>query len=361
MMKFDVVVGNPPYQENQENNNKGEAIYNYFYDLAEKIAPKYCLISPARFLFNGGLTPKHWNKKMLYDQHLKVKYYTQSSKEVFPNTDIKGGIVVLFRDVDKKFGAIVNFVPDPTLQNISRKLTVNSENQLSSIIYGGRSDLKFNDVFLKDYPNSIKMRISQIQIKNSKVTTLSPNEEYELKSSTFESLDSVFLKDEPKDKENYYKILGLYKASRTYRWINKRYMTPRYPEKNNIENYKVFVPESNGSGAIGEVLSTPLIGTPLMSATPTFISIGNFETKNEAENAMKYIKTKFSRTLLGILKITQHNPRSTWAKVPIQDFTENSDIDWEKTITEIDQQLYKKYKLEQHEIHFIENKVKLMD
>lgn len=359
-VKFDVVIGNPPYQETQANNNKGEAIYHYFYDVAEQVADKYCLITPARFLFNGGLTPKSWNKKMLNDEHMSVEFYAQNSSEVFPNTDIKGGVAVLYRDAEKEFGAIKTFVPDPILRNLSQKFEASTETNLPSIIFGGRSDLKFNDKFLKDYPESVQMRIAQIQIKYPDVTSLSANEEYELKSSTFDSLDEVFLKKEPKAKENYYKILGLYQSKRVYRWIDKKYMTARYPKTNNIEKYKVFVPESNGSGAIGEVLSTPLIGTPLMSATPTFISIGIFDTELEAQNLLVYIKTKFARALLGILKITQHNPKSTWAKVPLQDFTPNSDIDWTKSIPEIDQQLYAKYKLDEKEISFIEAKVKAM-
>ena len=73
-MKFDVVVGNPPYQdEHVGNNNQAPPIFNLFYDLAEKMAPKYCLISPARFLANQGATPKAWNNKMLNDDHLKIE------------------------------------------------------------------------------------------------------------------------------------------------------------------------------------------------------------------------------------------------------------------------------------------------
>ncbi|GFH41631.1 restriction endonuclease [Lactococcus hodotermopsidis] len=359
-MKFDVVIGNPPYQENQANNNKGEALYHYFYDVAEKIADKYCLITPARFLFNGGLTPKPWNQKMLNDKHLKVKYFAQNSSEIFPNTDIKGGVAVLYRDSKKDFGAIKTFVPDPILNGLSRKFEDNLDKNLPSIIFGGRSDLKFNDEFLKDYPETVRMRLAQIQIKYPDVTTLSANEEYELKSSTFESLDAVFLKEEPADKDNYYKILGLYQSKRVYRWIQKKYMAPRYEKSNNIEKYKVFVPKANGSGAIGEVLSAPLIGAPLTSATPTFISIGAFDTELEAENLLSYVKTKFARSLLGILKITQDNPPFKWAHVPLQDFTANSDVPWEKSIAEIDQFFYQKYGLDDHEITFIETKVKEM-
>ncbi|MGO1442546.1 MAG: restriction endonuclease, partial [Lactobacillus delbrueckii] len=75
----------------------------------------------------------------------------------------------------------------------------------------------------------------------------------------------------------------------------------------------------------------------------------------------KYIKTKFCRTLLGTLKITQHNSISAWKNVPLQDFTSNSDIDWTKSIPEIDQQFYKKYNLTEDEINFIETKVQAMD
>ena len=71
-MKFDFVIGNPPYQESQETNNRAEPIYPYFYDAAEKVASSYMLISPARFLFNAGLTSKDWNEKMLNDEHLKI-------------------------------------------------------------------------------------------------------------------------------------------------------------------------------------------------------------------------------------------------------------------------------------------------
>ena len=75
---------------------------------------------------------------------------------------------------------------------------------------------------------------------------------------------------------------------------------------------------------------------------------------------MKYIKTKFARAMLGTLKITQHNIQETWLNVPLQDFTGNSDIDWSKSVSEIDKQLYKKYGLSKEEISFIESKVREM-
>ena len=112
---------------------------------------------------------------------------------------------------------------------------------------------------------------------------------------------------------------------------------------------------------MGEVLSTPLIGKPLIGFTETFISIGEVNTPCEAEAILKYVKSKFARTMLGILKITQDNTRPVWRLVPLQDFTSSSDIDWSKSISEIDEQLYAKYGLSQEEIDFVETHVKEMN
>ena len=103
-----------------------------------------------------------------------------------------------------------------------------------------------------------------------------------------------------------------------------------------------------------------MVGEPMVGCTTTFLNIGKFETQFEAEGCLKYIKTKFARTMLGTLKVTQDNPRETWLNVPLQDFTATSDIDWNKSVSEIDKQLYKKYGLSKEEISFIESKVREM-
>ena len=122
------------------------------------------------------------------------------------------------------------------------------------------------------------------------------------------------------------------------------------------------MPKSNGSGALGETLSTPIIGVPSIGHTQTFISFGAFDNEIEAQNLLKYLKTKFSRVLLGSKKVTQDNARKDiWENIPMQDFTEQSDIDWTQSIENIDKQLYKKYNLNQEEIDFIEEKVQAMD
>ena len=359
-MKFDYVIGNPPYQDSTSVNNRAGAIYPFFYDAAESIADKYMLISPARFLFNGGLTPKEWNQKMLSDPHLKVIKYYQDCTEVFPSTDIKGGIAIVYRNALLNYGEIGEFIPDENIRKLSVRFRKDVDSNLPSVMYGGRSDMKFNDAFLAAYPDSYQMRLKAIQKKHPNVTALSVNEEYEIKSSTFEVLSYVFKESEPDNSDAYYKILGLMNSKRVFRWIEKKYLSPRYAD-NNIDNFKIFVPESNGSGEFGEVLSTPIVANPGTTSTPTFISIGKFNTCIEAENALKYIKTKLTRALLGIIKKTQHNPASNWAYVPLQDFTSSSDIDWSKSIAEIDGQLYRKYGLSDEEIEFIETHVKEMN
>lgn len=120
------------------------------------------------------------------------------------------------------------------------------------------------------------------------------------------------------------------------------------------------VAKANGSGNFGEALSTPVVLEPQVATTQTFLTVGNFENSEEASACLDYTRTKFARALLGVLKITQDNPSRVWEHVPAQDFSSNSDIDWSKSVPEIDQQLYKKYGLSASEIDFIEANVKAM-
>lgn len=341
-MKFDVVIGNPPYQEEAAGNNTaGLPIYHYFMEEAYKLSSKVELITPARFLFNAGQTPKSWNEKMLNDPHLIVNYYEQDSSKIFSNTDIKGGVAITYRDTNKKFEPIKTFTSYEELGTINKKAGPDTiEDSLTSIIY---TQSKFNlEALYQIHPEFRKIIGSNGQDKR-------------FRNNIFEKIP-VFTDDRKSDDD--IKVLGLMNMKRIYKYIPKAFVEM---EHENINNYKVLVPRSNGSGAIGEALSTPLIGPPLIGYTQTFIGIGAFETIGEAENCLKYIKSKFARAMLGILKITQDNNRETWKKVPIQNFTSNSDIDWTKSIPEIDQQLYKKYSLNEEEINFIETKVKEMD
>lgn len=366
MIIFDAVVGNPPYMESTNVNNRQNPIYHHFYDLAESLSNFYTLISPARFLFNAGLTPAQWNQKMLSDKHLKVVYYTSDCTECFPNTAINGGVAILQRNTEEEYTPITMFLPDENLRSLASKFNPNSPNSLKNVIYGGRSDLKFNKVFLKDYPNSPQDRLAFIQIKRPAVKVLGPNEEYELKTSTFEALPYAF-KHSVNDPENYYHLFGLENSKRVWKFTERRYMTPRYPDDNNIEKYKVFISKADGAaGQVGNpiparIIGRSEIGRPGDSSTSSFISIGAFDTEIEAVNCAKYLRTKFARCLLGILKITQDNPPSVWAYIPIQDFSSDSDINWNLDIPDIDQQLFLKYDIDPFEQQFIEEMISPLD
>ncbi|MBO4864193.1 MAG: Eco57I restriction-modification methylase domain-containing protein [Eubacterium sp.] len=361
-MKFDFVIGNPPYHEEVEGNDKGKPLYNYFYDEAEKIADCYEFISPGRFLFNAGMTSKKWNEKMLNDKHFKVLQYMSDSKEAFPNTDIKGGVAITFRNANEEYQAIEEFIVDENLRNIVQKVKSNDSESISNYMYGGRADLKFNDYFLNKFPNYVSDRIKATQVKHPTVTSLPPGEEYEIRNRIFEDAPYIFSSDFPaEEKEEYYKILGLYKSNREYRWIKKEYLIIRYPENNNIFDYKVYISKASGTGAFGEKIGEPVIGYPGEFSTPTFIGIGKFNKKIEAINASKYLKTRFVRALLSVLKITQDIVPTKFKYVPMQDFSDNSDINWNVSISDIDNQLYKKYDLSENEIVFLLNNVKEME
>ena len=340
-MKFDVVIGNPPYQE-ETKDTSDKPIYNYFMDNAYKVANRVCFITPARFLFNAGKTPKKWNEKMLNDEHLKVAYYEQDSSKIFNGTDIKGGVAITYRDVNKDFGKIGTFTHFEELNSTLRKvLDFEEDSDFLDSLYYSTDSHKFTSKMHEDFPEARDK--------------LSKGHEKTVASSVLYRLPEIFTK-ERKNKQDL-KFIGVINNKR--KW---RYIAPEYIEEHpNLRKFKVMLPGSNGSGAIGEVLSTPLVGEPLVGHTQTFISFGAFETREEAENLLKYIKTKFARTMLGTLKITQSNKKDTWRNVPLQNFTPDSDIDWSKSIPEIDRQLYKKYGLSEQEIAFIEEKVRAME
>ena len=337
-MKFDVVIGNPPYQE--DGGARDEPIYHYFIEESYKVGDKVSLITPARFLFNAGQTPKTWMKKMLSDRHLKVQFYKQKSNDVFSGTDIKGGIAITYRDVDKVLGPIGTFTIFEELNSIVRKVEKREDFETFSTLVYPQGIYRFSRKFFTDFPQA-----EELQGKGTK---------NKIVSKSLTQLDFAF--SEQKNSGDV-TLLGRIGTDRSYRYIKKEYLD--LPET--FESYNVFVPEANGSGAIGEVLSTPLIGEPLIGHTDTFLTIGNFSLEEEAQNCMKYIKSKFARTMLGVLKVTQHNSRKTWYYVPLQDFTSSSDIYWSQSVAEIDVQLYKKYGLSQEEIEFIETNVREMD
>lgn len=342
-MQFNTIIGNPPYQEtNIGKGNGSDPIYHLFIDVAKDLATEVSLIHPARFLFNAGKTPKEWNSKMLNDPHFQVLKYWDNSDDVFSSVDVKGGIAITSWYVKEKTKPIVFFTAHKELHCITKKVVTEKMKPFSDIVYP-RDLYKLNETVYLENPH--------IEGRHSK------GHRYDLSSNAYKLYPEIFHNEKPNDNITEYALIyGKKGKKREMKWIKSSYL--KLPD--NFKSWKVFIPKANGSGALGETLSTPIVGKPYMGHTLTFLSIGNFRTENEADAVLKYIQTKFARTLLGTLKVTQDNPKETWANVPMQDFTTNSDIEWSKSIPEIDAQLYAKYGLSEEEIAFIESMIKPM-
>ncbi|MCR4942729.1 MAG: Eco57I restriction-modification methylase domain-containing protein [Campylobacter sp.] len=346
MLKFEAVVGNPPYQEDTSGDSTGtNPIYHYFVDISQKLSSLNVIITPARFLFNAGKTPKAWNKRMLEDKHFKVAFYKQNPEKVFEGIPITGGVAISCWNKNEVYQPIGIFIPYEELQTIIAK--VKQAEDFSSIT---------NIIYVHS-----KFDLEKIYSVNSSYKNLvgSEGRDRRVRANAFEVFN--FFTETPQ-KSTDIRVLGLYQNKRTYRYVNEQYLE----NCEWINKYKVFVPESNGaSGMLGDeaarIISRPAMGVPNDGVTQTFIVVGAFDTQVEADNLHKYILSKFCRLLLGSLKATQRNNSSTWANVPLQDFTANSDIDWSKSIPEIDKQLYAKYGLIDEEIQFIEKMIKPME
>lgn len=342
--KFDVVIGNPPYQDDLigDNQTKAPPIYHEFMDASFEISERTVLITPARFLSNAGQTPKSWNKKVLADEHLTVAIFEPSSATLFPGTDIDGGIVVTYRDATQAIGPIGNLAYMPEVESIISKVRAQGEASVSTIIT--EHPCKWSPLVFAEHPNL------RDRIPVSSGTRL--------KTNTFARMAEVCLESAPAEGEDYVQILGLAGRKREFRWVRRDYLTT--PPV--VDKHKVIVSSADGAAVkSGRVVGAPSLAAPGVGFTQTFMAIGQFDTEDEAEACARYVRTKFARAMLGVLKTTQHNSAIKWNYVPLQDFTEDSEIDWAKSTDEIDEQLYGKYGLDAEEVAFIQARVKAID
>ena len=337
-MKFNAVVGNPPYQE-EINNNRKNPIYHYFYNTSFELSNFVSLISPARFLFNAGQTPSEWNEKMLNDEHFAVIDFFKDSRDVFPTAEIKGGVCITVRDKSRKLGPILHFAENPLTRSIIDKVTSKTRLFLDSIVFP-KSTYNLTAKLYTDFP----------EYKN----IFTKGNEYIVDASIFDKMPNIF--SDSADSTHDIRVLGRLNNARVWKFINHNYIK----DIENIHKYKVFITGANGSGKHGEPLSKPIIGKINDCHTQTFMSLGLFETENEAKNCSKYMYTKFLRFMLGTLKVTQNNPKDTWSNCPLQNFKNDSDIDWNKEISEIDSYLFDKYGLSEEERIYIENTAEVM-
>lgn len=341
---YDAVVANPPYQLATEGTSD-RPIYPHMMDLAYAVAPVASLVTPARFLFDAGKTPKAWNRKMLSDPHLSVALYEPDSPSVFPGTEIMGGVAVTVRDETGGLGPIGDFCPIPELDSIRRKIWEVETGSLSM------DDIMFAQG---------RLDLSRLYATHPECRAMvgSGGRESRLTTSILSKLP-IF--SEQPDEGHGTAVLGLVGGRRATRYVSEDLLLAT--RRSNMRGWKVAAPASNGSAPVGRDTRTSVIGVPQVlgpgsTHTQSFVSFGDFACEAEARACMAYVRTRLARALLGILKATQHNHRGTWRLVPLQDFTEVSDIDWDAPVDGVDGQLAERYGLDDAEQDFLRDAIR---
>lgn len=343
-MKFNAVVGNPPYQVMDGGAGASATpVYNKFVDIAKKMNPNYIsMIMPARW-YAGGKGLDDFRNEMLNDKRISILHDFFDAKECFQNVEIKGGICYF----------LWNY-------NWSSKCYIFSHTANGKVTTSNRFLRDENDdIFIREKIQvEIKRKVCNLmQIPFSNI--VSSMKPYGLRGDFFKNQKKYNL---PPIRTTYQKnditIWGLdEKQKRVKRFVNSNYPLPKHKD---LTSYKIFIPRNFGTGKLEDNIFTTIIGRPDDACTETFVQISPFENLLAATNCDKYLKTKFVRLLIGIRKQDQAAGRIVYQFVPLQDFTEGSDIDWSKSIEEIDKQLYAKYNLTEEEISFIESMIKPM-
>lgn len=346
-MKFDAVVGNPPYQDNDGSGGQGSSampIYNHFVNSAKEINPRIInLIMPTRW-YAGGKGLDDFRKQMLDDKHIVEIHDFLNPNIIFPTTNIRGGVCfVLWNNNynnEKDLVKVVSYGDSLTdKKELKRKLKFDGE-----------------DIFIRHIESlEIVKKVKSQKGFTSFEKYVSSRKPFGLDSKFDRTEDFYNTKDGLKDP-----IICYAKRQEIGYVDNDKFNF----DKKRLNSYKVFTSFANNIGTeLNDDNLNTFIGQPKTICTETYIILGDGLDVNQvvAENISKYFKTKFARFLHGIAKSNQNGTAKTYKFVPLQDFTENSDIDWSKSIPEIDQQLYKKYGLSEEEIAFIESKIKPMD
>lgn len=333
-MKFDVIISNPPYQlSTSEIEGKANAIpiYQLFVNMSKKLSPNYfTMIIPSRWMTGGTRALDEFRDMMIKDQRVSVIHDYLNSKDVFSGVDVKGGICYFLWD--KKHNGACDFFTHENQETTHFVRNLKEEG----------SDYLIRNSSLLAIKNKVWANGGY-----SVATIASSQTPYGLLSNAFQKEPECF--SIVKTEGCKYRVFGLGKNLKR----EIKYLLPIVNLKKDFssETYKVFIPEVYGSGAIGEIPPQPIVGIPYDICTQTFRQFGGFSTKSEAENFVSYIKTKFFRLMVSLLKHTHHAPAKVYQFVPMQDFSKP----W------TDEELYKKYNLSQEEIDFIESMIKPME
>ncbi len=345
-MKFDVIVGNPPYQKSNGgglNRSSGTAIYDDFVSVAKSLSPRFInMIMPSRWFGVQGGKLETFRNTMLEDKHISILHDYNNAEDCFgKSVELKGGVCYFLRDTEYNGDCNVNIHSGSEVISETRTL----KNQFTEVYVRYQ---KYLDILQK----------VQTAEESSFSTMVSPNDPFGFDTRIEGTMRRVKVKPSLKPfktgVEFYYhgwRTRGVGYVERDSVKRNKEW----------IDKVKILIPKAWGVGNVSKDSLSPFIVSNPSCCYETYLVVGTFENTSEANNAMKYIQTKFFHLLVAVLKNTQNAMQGAYKYVPLQDFTSESDIDWSKSIADIDKQLYAKYGLTAEEIAFIESKVKSME
>lgn len=332
-MKFDIIIGNPPYQLSDGGAGASAIpIYQQFVQQAIALKPKYIsMIIQSRWM-TGGKRLDDFRTNMISDKHIRVLNDFPDCKMCFPNNEIKGGVCFFLWNRDEEGMCDI-------YQHIGNKV-------IKSTRFLKEGD---TDVFIRDsrLVSIYKKVIAYEGDFFSKI--VSPLKPYGLRGDVFKDTAKYALPPMEKDKfSSCLTVHGLDNHSkRVQRYIPQDYPLPK---RDLLNDYKLFVARNQGSGIFGETLSDPIYAGPSELCTETYVVFGPFKTEQESKNCWKYVKTKFFRAILGIRKLDQNASQSVYSYVPLVDLTKS----W------TDKALFDLFDLTPEEREFIETEVKEM-
>lgn len=342
-MKFDAIVGNPPYMI-MDGGAKASAkpIYHHFVLASKMIEPKYfSFVIPTRW-YAGGKGLDDFRDQMLNDKHLRVLNDFLTPEDIFPNTNIRGGVCWFLWD--KEYNNKENLINVITrehntiINNVDRPMKV-----------AGSS------FFIRDY-DAIGI-LKKVMKETSKFMSeyMSVRKPFGLDGDIYKSKN--FYDNDKKLK----KPVKCYIKGGEFGYI-ERINIPRSEEL--IDVYKVYTPYANNIGTeLNDDNLNSFIGEPNTVCSETYImaGVGLSLDREQCANISKYFKTKTVRYLHSLAKASHHGTSKTYQYVPLQNFTNQSDIDWEKDVEDIDKQLFDKYGFTQQESEHILRKIKTME
>ena len=320
-MKFDVIVGNPPYQLSDGGAQaSAKPLYHKFIEQAKKLNPRYLsMIVPSRW-FSGGKGLDDFREEMLSDKRLtKVVDYFDSN-ECFPGVDISGGVCYFLWERDREKTCEITTIRSGEKSTMERPL----------LEIDNDSFIRFNEaISIYRKIKSLKEERFNKHISSRKPFGITTN----AKGNKQNGEDTIKIFSFP---ENGFIKRNLVKQNES--WINE---------------YKVYISYAYGErGAFPYlVIGKPFLGEPNTCCTETYLVIRPFDSLQKCENVISYMRTRFFRFLVLLKKNTQHATSKVYSLVPIQDFSES----W------TDEKLYKKYGLTAEEIAFIESMVRSME